>query len=146
MLKYTVIRNEKQYMKYCDILETLVFREKSTENDEIELLGLLIEKWDSEHNPSKDIEPIELLKFLMAENNLKATDLVSILNLSKGTVSKILNYHKGLSKDTIRRLSEYFKMSQKAFNKPYVLKNEINRRFTNARLMNTTKDMAEMKS
>ncbi len=46
-----------------------------------------------------------------------------------GTFSKILNYHIGLSKETIRTLSEFFKMTQKTFNRPYELKNTLNKRF-----------------
>lgn len=109
--------------------------------DEIDLLTLLIEKWDNEQNTFEDSDPIELLKSLMAEHNLKSKDLVGVLDLSKGTVSKILNYHKGLSKDTIRKLSDYFKVSQEAFNRPYKLINEVNKHFKNASLMNTKKKM-----
>lgn len=142
-LKYTVIKDKAQYDKYCDILEELLFQDKQDIKDEIELLTLLIEKWDIEHNTFGDSDPIELLKSLMTEHNLKAKDLVEILHLSKGTISKILNYHKGLSKDTIRRLAEYFKISQEAFNRPYKLINEVNRHFRNASLMNTRKNMVE---
>jgi HTH-type transcriptional regulator/antitoxin HigA len=131
-LKYTVIKDVEQYKAYCDILERLILNDHKTREDEIELLTLLIEKWDNEHNTFNDSDPIELLKALMEEHNLKAKDLVGILNLSKGTVSKILNYHKGLSKDTIRKLSYYFKLSQEAFNRPYKLINEVNRHFRNA--------------
>jgi HTH-type transcriptional regulator / antitoxin HigA len=63
----------------------------------------------------------------MDEHDLKAKDLVEILNLSEETISKILNYHKGLSKDTIRNHSDYFKLSQEAFNRPYKLIHEVNR-------------------
>jgi HTH-type transcriptional regulator/antitoxin HigA len=47
-LKYRVIKNRKQYAEYCKILEGLVTgNEKSkTTKDEIELITLLIEKWD----------------------------------------------------------------------------------------------------
>lgn len=38
----------------------------------------------------------------MEANGLNASKLGNILNLVKGTISKILNYQKGLSKDTIR--------------------------------------------
>ncbi len=142
-LKFTIIKNIEQYDKYCDILEDLI--SKDEKRDEIDLLTLLIEKWDNDHNIFNDSDPIELIKALMIENNLKATDLVDILDLSKGTVSKILNYHKGLSKDTIRKLSDYFKVSQEAFNRTYRLKNEVNRHFRNASLMNTEKKMAELR-
>jgi len=140
-LKYTIIKTEQQYANYCETLEDLIIQEDSAYNDEIELLTLLVEKWDNEHNSFSDLNPIELIKSLMEENNLKAADLTRILGLSKGTVSKILNYHKGLSKETIRKLSEHFKVSQEAFNRSYKLKNEVNRQFRNVSLMNTKKDL-----
>lgn len=140
-LKYTIIKTEKQYTNYCIVLEELIKKDDSAFGDEIELLTLLIEKWDNENSSFSDLNPIELLKSLMQDNGLKAADLTQILELSKGTISKILNYHKGLSKETIRKLSEHFKVSQEAFNRPYKLKNEINRHYPNASLMNTEKDL-----
>lgn len=140
-LKYTIVKTKQQYNEYCETLEDLVCADNSEKQDEIELLTLLIEKWDKEHNSLMDLNPIELLKSLMIDNNLKSKDLVEILGLSKGTVSKILNYHKGLSKETIRRLADYFKLSQEAFNRPYRIVNEVNRHFENASLMNTKKNM-----
>ncbi len=143
-LKYIIIKNKEQYDKYCELLENLIIQENNSLKDEIELLTLLIEKWDNEHNTFNDLNPVELLKSLMDEHNLKSKDLVEILGLTKGTVSKILNYHKGLSKDTIRKLSDYFKVSQEAFNRPYRLINEVNKHFRNASLMNTRKNMIEV--
>ena len=141
LLKYTIIKSRKQYDKYCNVLESLVVADNKNVQDEIELLNLLIEKWDIDNNSFSDLDPVELIKALMDENNLKSKDLVVILDLSKGTVSKILNYHKGLSKDTIRKLSQYFKVSQDVFNRPYRLINEVNKHFRNASLMNTRKNM-----
>ena len=114
-LKYTIIKTEKQYNKYCNTLEYLLVEGDKTLTDEIESLTQLIEKWDRENNSFDELTPVELLKSLMEENNLKAVDLSRILNLSEGTVSKILNCRKGLSKKSIRRLSDHFKVSQKAF-------------------------------
>lgn len=142
-LKYTVIKDIKQYKTYCDTLEKLVLQNDKENNDEIELLTLLIEKWDNEHNTFNDSDPIVLLKSLMENHDLKAKDLVTIMDLSKGTISKILNYHKGLSKDTIRKLSDYFKVSQEAFNRPYKLINEVNKQSRNASLKNTRENMIE---
>jgi len=143
-LKYTIIKTKKQYNEYCHILEDLTFTDEKEYEDEIDLLTLLIEKWDIEHNSFENVDPIALIKSLMEANNLKAKDLVEILGLSKGTVSKILNYQKGLSKETIRKLSNYFKVSQEAFNRPYKLVNEVNRHFRNASLMNTKKHLKKV--
>ena len=142
-LKFTIIKSKEQYDNYCNILEELVIQENQNAQDEIDLLTLLIEKWDNEHSTLKDSDPIEILKSLMDEQDLKSKDLVDIVGLTKGTISKILNYNKGLSKDTIRKLSDYFKVSQETFNRPYKLINEVNKHFRNASLMNTKKNIME---
>jgi HTH-type transcriptional regulator/antitoxin HigA len=123
-LKYTIIKSKTQYKEYSNILETLVFsgaKDKGTK-DEIDLLTLLIEKWDAAHNTFEDLDPVQLLRSLMNDLNMKATDLVTLLGISKGYVSDILNYKKGLSKQVIRKLSIRFKVSQEAFNRPYKLR------------------------
>lgn len=122
-LKYKVIKTKSQYKDYCTELERLVFvKQKSREvKDEIALLTLLIEKWDADHIRNTDLDPIQLLKSFLKEHRLKAKDLVEILEVSKGYVSDILNYKKGLSKEVVRKLADYFKVSQEAFNRPYIL-------------------------
>jgi HTH-type transcriptional regulator/antitoxin HigA len=128
-LKYKVIKTEKQYDEYCRILHDLDFSNKKKTKDvedEIDLLIVLIEKWDEEHRNWKELNPVELLQSLMDEHNMKAKDLVELLNVSKGYVSGILNYKKGLSKDVIRKLAEKFKLGHEAFNRPYKLKSIIN--------------------
>ena len=140
-LKYTIIKNTSQYNTYCEMLERVVLTGDEAFRDEVELLTLLIEKWDDEHNSFGNSNPVELLKALMTEHHLKAQDLVDILDLSKGTISKILNYYKGFSKETIRKLSDYFKVSQEAFNRPYELNHEVSKQFYNASLRNTRKNI-----
>jgi len=140
-LKYKVIKSDKQYKEYCQILDELVNKDDNFSIDEIELLTILIEKWDYEHDTFKEVNPIELLLSLMEENNLKSKDLVQILGVSKGLVSDILNYKKGLSKEIIRTLAQYFKMHQEAFNRPYKLKVAANSHFRNASVMNTAKKL-----
>ena len=61
-----------------------------------------------------------------------------------GTVSKILNYHKGLSKETIRKLVDFFKVSQETFNRLYELINELNRHLRDTKIMNTKKNMGNI--
>lgn len=139
--QYKIIRTKKQYYEYCDMLEKLVLSNKKKDLDDIELLTLLIEKWDNENLPAIDTDPVQLIKALMEENKIKSIDLANILSVNKSTISRILNYQKGLSKKSIRILSSHFCISQEALNKPYILKNEINKKFKDASLMNTVKKM-----
>ncbi len=135
--KYTIIRTINQYDEYCDELEKLVFDETGNNMDDIELLTLLIEKWDKENLPQIDSDPIQLIKALLQQNNLKSKDFSEILGVNKSTASRILNYQKGLSKKSIRIIAEHFSISQESLNKPYKLKQKPNRKFKNASLMNT---------
>ena len=143
-LQYKIIKTDTQYNKYCNILESLVDGGKKSKaiQDEVELLTLLIEKYDEEHNTFDDADPIELLKSLMKEHKMKAVDLAKLLYVSEGLVSDILNYKKGLSKDTIRILSEKFKLNQEAFNRPYQLEITVNPKIKNTRIKNTRKNLA----
>ena len=143
-LKYTVIRSKQQYNKYCKMLEILLDSRSKNKliQEEIDLLTLLIEKWDEEHSTLKEVDPVRLLHSLMAENGLKAKDLADWLGMSKGYVSDILHYKKGLSKEVIRTLAGRFKLRQDAFNRPYKLKSPVNTRLRHASVMNTTKDLA----
>lgn len=142
-LKYKVITSKAQYKEYSNALEEFVFSGAKDRNtkDEISLLTLLIEKWDAEHNTFDELDPVQLLHSLMDEHNMKAKDLVELLDISKGYVSDILNYKKGLSKDVIRKLAEHFKVSQEAFNRPYKLVVPANSHFRNASVMNTKKEL-----
>ena len=122
-LKYKVIKSKTQYNAYCKELETLLesgAKSKATK-DEVDLLTLLIETWDEEHNTFHTQDPVELLVSLMEEKQMKAKDLVEILEVSKGLVSDILNYKKGMSKEIIRALAEHFAVSHEAFNRHYEL-------------------------
>lgn len=142
-LKYKVIKNKTQYKAYTGMLEELVFSgvKDADTKDEIALLTLLIETWDETHNTFNEIDPVQLLHSLMKDHNMKAKDFVDLLGISKGYISDILHYKKGLSKEVIRKLSLYFKLSQEAFNRPYQLKVTANAHIRNASVMNTKKGL-----
>jgi HTH-type transcriptional regulator / antitoxin HigA len=142
-LQYAIIKNDKQYNKYCNALELLNDEKKKTKSikDEIELLTLLIDKYDEEHNSFELSDPIALLRSLMKEHNMKSVTLANFLNVSEGLISDMINYKKGLSKEVIRKLSNKFKVSQEAFNRPYILDIAHNNISTK---LNTTKSTKEL--
>ena len=133
-LKYKIIKSKKQYNEYCEQVEVLLDNNSSSKamKEEIELLTFLIEKWDSEHNSFHKLEPVQLLKSLMNDHNIKPISLAESLGVSKGLVSDILNYKKGLSKEIIRKLSDTFKLSHEAFNRHYDLIASINGKQTHS--------------
>jgi HTH-type transcriptional regulator/antitoxin HigA len=143
-LQYKVIKNINQYKEYCNLLEEIVMLKKKTrqQQDTIELLTLLTEKWDEAHNTFSDADPVELLNYLMKENKLKAVELAGELAVSKSLVSDILHYRRALSRDIIRKLANRFKVSQELFNKPYKLVSPVNSHLNDASVMNTRKKIS----
>lgn len=135
-LKYTIIASDSQYDKYVKALENLVFSKSKTKaiKDEIDLLTLLIEKYDSENSIFYQLDPIELLKTLMKDRKMKSIDLAKLLDVSEGLVSDILKKKKGLSKETIRILAKEFKLKQEAFNRVYPLQLNKYPKVENAKL------------
>ncbi len=125
-LKYKVITSEKQYEKYCDTLHNLVFSEKKTKEikEEIDLLTLLIESYDSKKRNWDTLNPVDLLRSLMQEQGVNSTTLAKTLEVNKSYISEILNYKKGISKELVRKLAAHFKVKQEAFNRPYKLRDK----------------------
>lgn len=125
MSEFKVIKNREQYRAYVAALRKLWENSSAENEDERELLEVLIEKWERDHQKHQDTDPVELLKYLMENHDKDATQLSKELGINKGTTSKILNRKKGMSKYVIRRLSEIFRVSQEAFNRDYPLLGEV---------------------
>jgi HTH-type transcriptional regulator/antitoxin HigA len=122
-MEYKLIKSEKEYKAYSNRVWELSQKKPSKKiEEEIELLDLLIDKWEKEHSNVKSMDPIQLLKYLMENRNMDRDELIDILDVNKSMVSLILNYKRGLSKNAIRKLSQFFKVSQEAFNQNYELK------------------------
>src|SRR5580692_6409193 len=122
-LSYTVINSQNQYKAYCDHLAGLMKIKIKTrvELDSINLLRLLIKRWDEEQRPLLDADPIEFLRSLMRQNNLKKSELAAKVGISRSLLSDILHYRRRLSREVIRKLASRFNVSQELLNKPYNL-------------------------
>jgi HTH-type transcriptional regulator/antitoxin HigA len=121
-MEYKLIKSEKEYKAYSKRVWELSHKKISQKiEEEIELLDLIIDKWEKEHSTVKPMDPIQLLKYLMENRNMGRDALMDILDIDKSMVSLILNYKRGLSKNVIRKLSQFFKISQEAFNRDYQL-------------------------
>lgn len=100
------IRTRKDYQKALKRLEAIFdARPGSKEGDELEILGVLIERYEDEHYPIDAPDPIEAIKFRMEQMGYRQKDLAKIIGY-KGRVSEILNRKRKLSLEMIRSLHE----------------------------------------
>jgi len=100
------IKTEKEYNQALERLE-MIFDAKlgSPEGDELEVLGVLIDKFENENFPIGLPDPIEAIKFRMEQMGYNQTDLAKIVGL-KSRASEILNRKRKLSLEMIRKLHE----------------------------------------
>ncbi len=122
-IKYKVIKNLEQYNEYCNIHESLMQREDSVSLDEIELLELLIDDYDSRvlKEKSDKLNPVELLKSLLEDSGISQSDLAKSINVSKQLINDILGYRRNISKEIVVKLAKHFAMTQEAFSRKYSL-------------------------
>ena len=106
-----LIKTEEEYEKALERLNIIFHAEEgTTEGDEADILILLIEKYEDEHYPIEDPDPIEAIKFMMEQHNLKQKDLAEILGY-RSRVSEILSRKRKLNLEMIRRLHEKLNIS-----------------------------------
>lgn len=104
-MKITPIRNEQDYQEALEKLEVLFDSKKgSDEGDELEILSILIDKYENETYPIDLPDPIEAIKFRMEQMGMKQKDLAEIVGF-KSRVSEILNKKRKLTIDMIRKLN-----------------------------------------
>lgn len=122
-MKYLKIKNDEQYNQYCEQHEKLTYANYMANKDEIELIEILIDEYEHrtiEH--SSKMNPVEIIVYLLEENQLTKSELANELGVSRQLVTDILKYRRNISKNMILKLSERFKMRPAAFSRPYQLK------------------------
>lgn len=106
------IRTKTDYKKTMNRIEDLISKapkKGSRDYDEIDVLGSLVAEYEERHYPIASPDPVEAVKYAMAEFDLKPKDLVPYFG-SKGNVSEFLNNKRPLSLRTIKMLHENLKL------------------------------------
>jgi len=112
-----IIETEEQNEYYLGVVEELMLEGEDIAPEEemlLNLLSLLISEFERRFYQIRKASPLEVLKELMASNQLKQADLVPIFG-SKGITSEVLNGKRSISKEKAKALADYFHISVEAF-------------------------------
>ena len=100
------IKTKKDYQQALNRLEIIFDAKKGTsQGDELEVLGILIDQYENEHFPIDLPDPIEAIKFRMEQLGYTQSDLARVVGL-KSRASEILNKKRKLSLEMIRQLHD----------------------------------------
>lgn len=111
-MRTKILKTEKDYNDACERIYILIHSNEnaieptSSEGEEIELLSLLIEKYEQEHFSIQAPSPIEAIRFRMDQMNLKQADLAPLFG-GKTRISEVLNGKRPLTLKMITLLNRY---------------------------------------
>jgi HTH-type transcriptional regulator/antitoxin HigA len=111
-MKTKILKTEPEYNEACDRIYRLIHSSEnpiesdSREGEEMELLSLLIEKYEQEHYPIEAPNPIEAIKFRIEQMNLKQADIAPLFG-GKTRVSEVLHGKRPLTLKMITLLNRY---------------------------------------
>lgn len=111
-MKIKVIKNESDYNEALKRAYLLMHKENKDDADynEMEVLGVIIEKYEDRYWVIDKPDPISAIEFRMEQDGLKQVDLVKLLGKSKSVISKLLKRQINLSVDMIMKLNKELKI------------------------------------
>ncbi len=111
-MKTKILKTKQEYDEACERIYTLIHSDENAiepdtpEGEEIELLSLLVEKYEQEHYSIEAPNPIEAIRFRMEQMNLKQADVAPLFG-GKTRVSEVLHGKRPLTLKMITLLYRY---------------------------------------
>jgi HTH-type transcriptional regulator / antitoxin HigA len=104
------IKTKAEYKAALREIEVLFDTPEGTpEADKLEVLVMLVEKYEAQHYPIPAPDPIDFLTYAIEARGLTRKDLEPYIG-SRGRVAEVLNRARPLTLAMIRRLSEGLKL------------------------------------
>ena len=105
MLELRPLRSEEDYRAAMAEIDRLWGADVgSPEGDRLDILTMLVERYERNRWPIDPVDPIDVVAFFMEQNNYGPGDLARIIG-SASRVSEILQRKRALTLDMIRKLS-----------------------------------------
>lgn len=118
-MKIKPIKTEEDYTKALERLDVIFDASiGSKAADELEILSILIEKYESIHYPIVLPDPIEAILFRMEQMNYTENDLANLLGVEV-SINNVLSKKTKLSLEMIRKLHQYFNIPTEVLIQPY---------------------------
>jgi HTH-type transcriptional regulator/antitoxin HigA len=111
------ITSDDQYWETVANIDELIDRGllSSDEQDYLSVLGMLVERYEGEHEPDNELRGIALIRALMEEQGLRQRDLVQPIFKTDSIASSVLNGKRRLTVEHIDKLAFYFQLPHTLF-------------------------------
>ena len=111
-----LIHNDQELAAYTEALFELTALEKPSRDEAaaIELLTMLVDRYEQEHYPVPAADAVSVVRFLIEQQSLAQRDLIPQFG-SESAVSMFLSGQRKLTLDQVRKLSIRFKLPADVF-------------------------------
>jgi HTH-type transcriptional regulator/antitoxin HigA len=110
------IHDQVELEAATEVADWIALRAKNgAQLDYLELLGDLMDEYENAGKPDKASSPLELLNYLVEENDLTTRELGKILGIDHSVAARILKGERTITVEHAKNLGARFKLNPKAF-------------------------------
>lgn len=111
------IRSEEELDRAIAMIDSLIDKGELNhdEDDYLDVLGDLVEKYETENHPMPPVSDAEMLRHLIEARETTHARVSAETGIAVSTVSEILSGKRGLSRKHIEALARYFRVSPSLF-------------------------------
>jgi HTH-type transcriptional regulator / antitoxin HigA len=110
------IHDQVELENATEVADWIALRAKNdAQLDYLELLGDLMDEYENAGKPDKSSSPLEILNYLVEENNITTRELGKILGIDHSVAARILKGDRTITVDHAKSLGARFKLAPEAF-------------------------------
>lgn len=111
------LRSDKELNAAVKMVDSLLDRKNLAveEKDYLEVLGGLIEQYESEAHPIAPVSDVEMLRHLIEAKGVSQTEVSKATGIADSTISEVLKGKRALNRSHIGKLARFFNVSPDVF-------------------------------
>jgi HTH-type transcriptional regulator/antitoxin HigA len=111
------IRSEDELDRAIAIIDSLIDRDDLSpdEQDYLDVLGDITEKYETEHHPLPPVSDAEMLRHLIDARGTTQARVAAETGIAESTISAVLAGKRGLNRKHIEALARHFKVNPAVF-------------------------------
>ena len=111
------IRSDEDLAKAIRMVDSLLDRRDLApdEEDYLEVLGDLIERYEGEAHPLAPVSDADMLRHLIEAKEVSQTEISTATGIADSTISEVLKGKRSLNRSHIGKLARYFNVSPELF-------------------------------
>jgi len=111
------IRSDEELDEAVRVADSLLDRRdlRPEEEDYLDVLGDLIERYETEAHPMAPVSDAAMLRHLIGSKGVPQTEVAEATGIADSTISEVLSGKRGLNRNHIGKLARYFNVSPEVF-------------------------------